>query len=136
MIVVDTNLVAYLYLSTDHSETAEEVFRRDMEWCAPVLWRSEFRNVLVQYVKKNLLSLSDACKIMKKATGLLALREYEVSSANVLTLAAGSRCSAYDCEFVALAVRLQIPLVTFDKQIQQEFPDIALSPDWFLKQSS
>jgi predicted nucleic acid-binding protein len=47
-------------------------------------------------------------------------------------LAAGSTCSAYDCEFVALAQELGTVLVTMDKQILRDFPDVAVSIDTFV----
>jgi predicted nucleic acid-binding protein len=38
-----------------------------------------------------------------------------------------SDCSAYDCEFVALAKRLNLSLFTSDKRILKDFSDIAHS---------
>jgi predicted nucleic acid-binding protein len=38
-----------------------------------------------------------------------------------------SECSAYDCEFVALAKYLGVPLVTADNKLLREFPGIAKS---------
>jgi predicted nucleic acid-binding protein len=49
-------------------------------------------------------------------------------SHHVLSLAAQSGCSAYDCEFVALAQDLRVPLVTTDRQILKAFPTVAVSP--------
>lgn len=39
-----------------------------------------------------------------------------------------SGCSPYDCEFVALAQDLEVPLVTNDLQIHKAFQTIAVSP--------
>ena len=50
----------------------------------------------------------------------------------VLNLVAKSTCSAYDCEFVALAQDLGIPLVTMDKQIIRQFSEIALSLETYI----
>ena len=44
-----------------------------------------------------------------------------VDSATVLALAASSNCSAYDCEFVALADYLDVPLVTADRKLKTRF---------------
>ncbi|HSQ16059.1 MAG TPA: type II toxin-antitoxin system VapC family toxin [Anaerolineales bacterium] len=131
MIVIDTNIIGYLYLSSEHSIRVEAALLRDPEWCAPLLWRSELRNVLAFYLRKNLLSLPEAQQIMEEAIQRLQGREYEIVSHQVLALAAESSCSAYDCEFVALAQDLDVHLVTTDKQILTQFPHIALSLEEF-----
>jgi len=46
----------------------------------------------------------------------------------VLDLASASGCSAYDCEYVALARHLDVKLITTDKQILQSFPETAIIP--------
>ena len=125
--MVDTNIIGYLYLSSDRSGQAEKALMKDDEWAAPVLWRSELRNVLALYLRKNMLSLSDAIQIMDDATMLMRGKEYETVSMDVLQLVSESKCSAYDCEFVALARDLNVKLVTVDKQILREFPGDAIS---------
>ena len=132
MIVVDTNVIGYLYLSSERSEQAEQALLKDAEWVAPVLWRSELRNVLAQYMRKGFLSFEDAVRIMDEASRLMEGMEYEVSSLDVLQLVKESRCSAYDCEFVALARDLGARLVTVDKQILRAFPEEAISLEEFV----
>lgn len=131
MIVVDTNLIAYLLMEGTRTQQAETILDRDQEWAAPLLWRSEFRHVLTRYVRRRVLSLDEAVNKMEKAELLLQGKEYEVSSAQVLRLAAGSRCSAYDCEFVALAQSLGVPLLTADRDVLADFPSLAVSVDDF-----
>jgi predicted nucleic acid-binding protein len=136
MIVVDTNIIGYLYLTGDRSFQAEQAFRKDPHWAAPLLWRSEFRNVLALYIRQRLLTLADAYQIMNEAMGLLRDGEYEVASLRVLSLVASSSCSAYDCEFVALAQDLDVPLVTADQQILNQFPETSISLDVFVSSLS
>lgn len=131
MIVVDTNLVVYLLVSGERTEQAERVFRRDPVWAAPLLWRSEFRNALALYIRRRLLSLQKAIQTMHEAEALMRGREYEVASAEVLSIVASSQCSAYDCEFVALAQELGVSLVTYDSKLLTEFPATAISMDSF-----
>ncbi|WP_026603557.1 type II toxin-antitoxin system VapC family toxin [Methylomonas sp. 11b] len=132
MIVADTNTIAYLYLNSEKSAQAEQLLRQEAQWIAPNLWKSEFRNVLALYLRKNLLALDDALRIVRQAETLLQQNEYEVSSAQVLQLVASSDCSAYDCEFVALAKLLNVPLITADRKVQKAFPEIARTIEDFL----
>jgi predicted nucleic acid-binding protein len=132
MIVVDTNIIGYLYLTGDHSARAERALLKDPLWAAPLLWRSEMRNVLALYIRKKHLSVAEAQQIMEEALRLVQGREYEVASHQVLSLAAASTCSAYDCEFVALARDLDARLVTVDKQVLGQFPDVAISLEKFV----
>lgn len=122
MIVVDTNIVAYLLLPGEHTVRAEALYEQDAEWAAPILWRSEFRNLLSGYMRAGRLSLVDAKRLQHEAESLLAGNEYEVDSALVLDLAAASGCTAYDCEFIALSQRLDVPLVTLDRALLKAFP--------------
>ena len=133
MIVVDTNVIGYLFLSSDQSHAAERALQKDIEWSAPILWRSEFRNVLTLYMRKRILKLEQAQIIMNGALKLLMGREYEVPSSEVIRLASESKCSAYDCEFIVVANDLKVPLVTVDKQLLSEFPSIAVSLSAFSK---
>lgn len=132
MIVVDTNIVVYLLLTGEHTEAARGVLQRNSLWAAPLLWRSELRNVLSRYVRQRHLELPDALVMQRTAEELFAGREYAVDSSQVLAASSISGCAAYDCEFVTLAQALGIPLVTSDKQVLIAFPDIATSPSRFV----
>ena len=132
MIVVDTNIIGYLYLTSERSKQAEQALEKDPRWAAPLLWRIEFRSVLAQYLRRKLLSLETAQQIMGEATSLMLGHEYNVASTRLLELVAVSSCSAYDCEFVALAQDLDIPLVTVDQQVLNQFPTVAESLDDFV----
>jgi predicted nucleic acid-binding protein len=132
MIVVDTNIIGYLFLSSNRSPLSEQALLKDSIWAAPRLWRSEMRNVLALYIRKDLLSLADAQQIMTEAISLFQDREYEVASSQVVELASISACSAYDCEFVGLARDLELSLVTVDRQILRDFPETAVSLEAFV----
>jgi len=128
MIVADTNVLAYFYLPSEYTPLTEQLLHMDSSWAAPVLWRSEFRNVLALYLRKGLLSFEQAYSIQTEAEQLLGANEFEIDSFNVLTIANSSTLSAYDAEFVALAQNLDVPLVTLDQKVLNEFPDTAYSP--------
>ena len=133
MIVVDTHLLVNFYLRSEHSHLADKAFLKDPDWIAPLLWRSEFLNVLTGCLRKGIISLETAGEIAGEAELLMEGGEYSVGSLDVLKLAAQSRCSAYDCEFVALAREFNIPLVTTDSQILSAFPETAVSLEGFVR---
>ena len=122
MIVVDTNVLAYLLLPGPKTSLAEALLLDHPQWAAPPLWRSEWRNLLATYLRRDLLNLPAALALMEKAEAILSAHEQPVSSEQVLALASSSRCSAYDCEFVAAAQQLGVPLVTEDQKILSAFP--------------
>ncbi len=119
-------MIAYLYLPTEYTPHAEALLERDPEWVSPVLWRSEFRNILAGYMRRTTLTFDTARDLQAEAEDLLAGREYEVDSQRVLELVRDSDCSAYDCEFVALALRLGVRLVTMDRKLLAAFPTLTV----------
>ncbi len=127
MIVVDSNVLAYLYLPGEYTLAAEALLERNPDWAAPVLWRSEFRNILAGHMRRGSLALQQAHGLQCEAEDLLSGAEYEVDSLSVLELVRDSECSAYDCEFVALAMKLGTKLVTMDGRILRAFPAIAVA---------
>jgi predicted nucleic acid-binding protein len=127
VIVADTNLIAYLLVRGQHTGEAEAVYRKDPQWSAPLLWRSEFRNVLAFYLRRRLIGIDEAVETMDQAEQLMRGQEFGVESSRVLRLAATSGCSAYDCEFVALAQELGVPLVTSDGTLIAKFKPTVVS---------
>jgi predicted nucleic acid-binding protein len=123
VIVVDSNVIAYLYLTGEHTAAAEALLQSDGTWAAPLLWRSEMRNILAGYLRRGALSFEQALAIQAEAEDLLRGGEYEVSSQAVLNLVASSACTAYDCEFVAVAQHLGSRLVTMDAKLLKAFPN-------------
>ena len=112
---------------------AESALAKDPHWIAPLLWRSEFRNIVALAIRKRTLTIDAAQDIMRKAEASLDGSEFAVSSYAVLELVARSNCTAYDCEFVALAQAEGVRLVTADRQIMQEFPEVAVSLRSFIR---
>jgi predicted nucleic acid-binding protein len=127
LIVADTNLIACFLIKSSFTPDARAVYQKDPEWIAPELWRSELRNVLIQSFRRSLLSLDDILSVMNRAEGLMKDNGYRMDSSRVLRLAADSGCSAYDCEFVALALDLGVPLVTSDRALIEKFKPAAVS---------
>lgn len=125
MIVVDTNVIAYLFIKGDYTEFAENLLKMDPDWISTPLWRSEFRSVLSLYIRKNKLTIGDATEISHIAEEFMDGREFNVDSEYLFNLVTLSSCSSYDCEFVALAQSFKLTLYTSDTKIVNEFPHTA-----------
>jgi predicted nucleic acid-binding protein len=132
MIVADTNLIVYLFITGDQTILAQKVLYKDPHWIVPPLWQSEFRNVLAAYIRRG-MTLMKAKQVMYDALQTLENRQIIPSYEKIFDLLAESDCTAYDCEFVALARQLSIHLVTADKQLLKQFPDCAVSLEDFVK---
>jgi len=100
VIVADAALIACFTVRNERSALADAVCATDAVWAAPLLWRSELRNVLA------------ACQ---------------------RALAARSKCTAFECEYVVLAQDLGVPLVTPDRRIVRAFPGTAVALERFTR---
>ena len=133
MIVVDTNIVHYCWVRGQNTELAQAVRRRDPDWHVPVLWRSELRNVLTAYLRRGLLSRLQTGRILSAADEALTGGEHIIPDNLVLDIVESSTLTAYDCEFVALASMLGVPLVTADRAVLKAFPDRAFTMHQFVE---
>ena len=127
MIVVDSNILLYLYLPGAHTADCIRLLERDPEWASPALWRSEFCNTLLLYLRKKLITQAFAAQAVEAAGLLIARREYVPASVSVIDLAMQSNCTYYDCEFVAVARSHAATLVTQDRALLKAFPNDAMS---------
>lgn len=125
MIVVDVNVIAYLLIPGKFTAAAEQLLLSDPAWAVPRLWRSELRNILATYLRAGDVDLGDALELFQRAAELIGDEEYEVDTSAVLRLSRESNCSAYDCEYVALADFLALEFVTADRKLAKAFPSRA-----------
>ena len=122
-----STVVAYLYLPGEYTAHAEALLQQEPDWAASVLWRSEFRNILAGYLRRQTLTFEQACNLQSEAESLLAETGYDIDFETVLRLVRDSDCSAYDCEFIALAMKLDTKLVTMDKKLLKTFSERAVA---------
>ncbi len=123
MIAVDTNILVYRFVPGPRNDDARELARQEPIWAAPTLWRCELRNVLAGYIRRQTFTRAYAEEIMANAAASLIGGEHDVDDALVFELVLKSRCTSYDCEFVALALALDVPLVTEDAALLRDFPE-------------
>jgi len=126
MIVVDTNVMVYLLTGSGRGDAAAKLLAADPEWAAPPILLSELRNVVVGFFRRGQILESDALAICEDAESILGSRVASVPASPVLEAAIQGELSAYDAEFVVLARRLGVPLVTADQGILAGAPDVAV----------
>jgi predicted nucleic acid-binding protein len=131
MIVVDTNIIVYLMIEGDKTEMSQRTFRQDSSWAVPALWCHEFLNVLATLVRHGGIEIDDAVDIWEEANRFFTPDERDVDMPHALRLANQHNISAYDAQFVALAMELNVPYVTEDQEMLRSFPGIALSMQKF-----
>ena len=132
MILVDTNIICLRWLPAAETDRADALLKRDPHWASTMLWRWEFRNALAGYVRRGSLTTATATAICEKAESAMARSEFSARERDVFDLVGRSSCTAYDCEFVAVAREQGVPLITADRQILREFPHLAVSLEDFL----
>ena len=91
---------------------------------------------LVLYVRKGLLTLEGARSVVEAAQEVLGERVLDVATEAVMEQAIARGLSAYDAEFVALAQRFGVRLVTDDRRVLAACPDVAVSIDDFVGDDS
>jgi predicted nucleic acid-binding protein len=132
LIVVDTNIVAYLLLKGARTAQAEAVRARNAQWRVPALFPHEWINVLTAHVRANLLDRDTAARTYRRGMSMVQIDAQPVDAITILNLHLLTGRSSYDCEFIELAERLGVPLVTVDGEILSSSLDFVFHPDAFL----
>jgi len=83
-------------------------------------------SVLATYVNMGAFDTYAAEQFMRMAESIVRVLP-TTGTAEVLRLSRESRCSSYDCEYVAAAMVHVVLLVTEDKKILKAFPSVARS---------
>jgi len=131
MIVADANLVTYYYLPGPFQPLAQKIIQKDSVWLVPPIFISEFRNILLGFVRKEKLNKKDATELAVRVELIFSQRTKIISSVQTMDVACDSGCSAYDAEYIALAQMMDIKLVTNDKFLLATFPKVAVSLEDF-----
>lgn len=133
MIVADTNLVAYLLIEGPKTELARLAWSRDSQWMMPNLWRSEFLNVLVTSCRAGVLTPDLAHDTWHRALTLFAANEVAVTGDDVLDVAERHQVSGYDAQFVVVAIKLDVHMVTADRRLLAACPNVVIPLDRFAR---
>jgi predicted nucleic acid-binding protein len=127
MLLVDTNVVAYLLIEGDHTQAAQQLRRRDPDWRSEAFLLVEFTNVLASSVATKRMTLGLAGNFLGKAVALFDGKLRSMPPASVLAAAVRHGVSAYDARFLALAEAIGLPVVTEDKKLRDAAPNLTQS---------
>ncbi len=133
MIVVDVNIVAYFFIEGQYTTPARDLWKKDPDWRMPPLWRHEYLNVLVSYVRHGGAQSNAMVQLWRQAVTLFRQADREIDWERALWLAIDRNISAYDAQYLALAEALDTFCVTQDKKLLQAFPQRACSLEQFLE---
>jgi predicted nucleic acid-binding protein len=132
LIVVDTNILAYLFIQGPRTGDASRLLGADPVWAVPELWRHEFLNVLATVGKGGGGSLDSLSTIWAVASKDLEGKTRPVNPFRALELALDLRVSGYDAQYLALAESLGVHCVTEDARLVKASQGLAMSISDFL----
>jgi predicted nucleic acid-binding protein len=121
VVLVDTNILAYLLIEGDRTAAAQELYERDADWRSEAFVMVEFTNILATYVQTKALTQEQAVKLLIKAQALLST-SISVTHAQALGTATQFGISAYDGRFIAMATQMRVKLVTEDSKLRAAAP--------------
>ena len=127
MVVVDTNIVAYLLIDGDQTAAARQLRTRDPDWRSEAFMLVEFTNVLASSIATRRMTMTLAENFLSRAAALFEARLGRMPHATVLASAARHRVSAYDARFLAMAEQLGTRLVTEDARLRAAAPALTQS---------
>lgn len=126
MVVVDTNVLAYLLIEGERTADAQALYATDPDWRSEGFLLVEFSNVLASYRRTGALRGPVAAELLHTAervvSGLIALPH-----GRALEIAAEFGVSAYDARFLGAAQQLGIKLVTEDAKLRAAAPTLTRS---------
>lgn len=126
MVVVDTNVVAYLLIDGDHTREAQALFARDPDWRSESFLLVEFSNVLATYRRQAALGRAEAEHLLSEAErrvrGWVNLPHIQA-----LRIAEKYSVSAYDARFLGAGQGLGARLVTEDARLRAAVPALTMS---------
>ena len=128
MVLVDTNIIAYLMIRGDRTAAAQQLFERDSDWCSETFVMVEFSNVIATYVRTGALTQAQGAKLLAEAQAHLQTL-HSVVNTQVLETAMQFGISACDARFISLARQLKLKLITEDANLRVAVPAWTMSLD-------
>jgi predicted nucleic acid-binding protein len=127
MLLVDTNIIAPLYVRSARTPAVAELFAHDPVWRTEPLALIELSNVLITYERARYITAARARDCLNRAATFLQPQLFRVSHQAALDAALRYGTTAYDARFLALAEQLRMRLVTEDAKLRAAAPALTQS---------
>ena len=128
MVLVDTNIIAYLMIRGNRTAAAQQLYERDSDWCSEAFVMVEFSNVIATYVRTRALTQAQGTKLLAESQAHLSTL-HSVVNTQALESAMQFGISAYDARFISLAKQLKMKLITEDVKLRVAVPALTMSLD-------
>jgi|SRR6266404_3366068 predicted nucleic acid-binding protein len=127
MLLVDTNIVAPLFVRSAQTRAVQDLRERDGIWCTEPFVLIEFCNVLATYQRARYITATLAHDCLSRAKAFLQPHFFSVTHEAALEFALHYRTTAYDGRLLALADQLRRRLVTEDIRLRAAAPALTQS---------
>jgi predicted nucleic acid-binding protein len=114
-IVIDTSVVVAVLVNEKHKDRLIEL-TKGADLVAPSSLHWEVGNAFSALLKKKRITLEQAYRALAAYAGV-AIRFYDVSLKEAMSLCMKANLYAYDAYFIACALRLQSPLLSLDEAL-------------------
>jgi len=114
-IVIDTSVIIAVLTNEKHRQRLIEL-TKGADLVAPPSLHWEVGNAFSAMLRKRRVTLEQAGRAIS-AYARIALRFYEVSLEDTLSICAKTNVYAYDAYFIACALRLKSPLLSLDNAL-------------------
>ena len=127
MLVVDTNIIAPLYVQSADTGAVAKLFAQDQIWRTEPIALIELSNVLITYERARYITAATARDCLDRAAAFLQPNLFRVSYQAALDAALRYGTTADDARFLALADQLGSRLVTEDVKLRAAAPALTQS---------
>lgn len=128
MIVVDSQLIAYLLLPGEHTGLAEQLYRSNPHWIAPQNWKLEFLDILRRYEEEAKSGILNTHQVLIHAEKLMEKGTYDVGLDRALSMSRRLKSTITAGFYMALAEDQNTKFYTFRKEFLYASPALAVDP--------
>ena len=132
--VIDTMIFAYaIFGETYKKKDSRDILAKANQLLVPDLFFPEFTNTVWQWVMHKNIPVIIALNALNEATGLInRVIETKPLTQTALFLALERNHSVYDSFFIAIAIKNNTKVVSYDKKLLRSFPEYSIHPRVFL----